>query len=385
MSGSYDRFGGRGPGHPPGSGTDAFDMQRSGTPRASAPEPGFADDSFGADDITRPVGRRDVPSIELGPAIPEAGHTPPRRAGDGRKMKITAPVVPPASVTGRSLTLVVAIMCFLASLTAGTVWLIYESSEAWLRDIASEVTVQIEPQDGVDTEKTLANVVGYLVSQPGIRGARPLSLEASSELLEPWLGSTDILKTLPVPRLIAIEIDRNAPPDLAAIGNGLARDFKGASLDDHRRWQQQIRAVTRSFALGGLAILALVAAATTAIIVSATRSAMASNREIVEVLHFVGATDKFIAHEFEKHFLRLGIKAGIVGASLAALVFMGMPAIMSVLGGGTISSVEMQRLIGTGTLDARGYIWLGLVVVTIAGLCMITSRTSVKRMLHERA
>ena len=88
------------------------------------------------------------------------------------------------------------------------------------------------------------------------------------------------------------------------------------TLDDHRRWQQQIRTITRSFALGGLAILLLVGAATTAIIVSATKSAMASNREIVEVLHFVGATDRFIAREFERHFLRLGVRAGIVGAHL---------------------------------------------------------------------
>ena len=51
-------------------------------------------------------------------------------------------------------------------------------------------------------------------------------------------------------------------------------------------------------------------------IVSATRSALASNREIVEVLHFVGATDRFIAREFEKHFLGLGIRAGLVGAAV---------------------------------------------------------------------
>ncbi len=165
-------------------------------------------------------------------------------------------------------------------------------------------------------------------------------------------------------------------------GAALQRDFKGVSLDDHRRWQQQIRAVTGSFALGGIAIFLLVAAATTAVIVSATKSAMASNRDIVEVLHFVGATDKFIAREFEKHFLRLGIKAGIVGAVAAMAVFLTMPAIMEMLGGGAVSAVEMQRLIGTGSLDPAGYALLGLVVVIIAGLCMITSRVGVFRILN---
>ena len=271
-----------------------------------------------------------------------------------------------------------------SDLTAGAVWMIKQSSDAWLRDIASEITVQVEPKDKGDIDKSVKDVVAYLEKIPGIKAVKPLSLEDATGLLEPWLGSSDALKSLPVPRLIAIEIDRNEPPDLEEVSASLTKQFKGVALDDHRRWQQQIRAVTRSFALGGLSILALVAAATTAIIVSATKSAMASNRDIVEVLHFVGATDKFISREFEKHFLRLGIRAGIVGAVLAMLVFLGMPVIMDLLGGGNISAVEMQRLIGTGALDATGYILLGLVVVIVAALCTVTSRMGVYRILNSQ-
>jgi cell division transport system permease protein len=356
--------------------------------RPESPDPGSAyagyDDPVTA--IPTAAQSRTSPYGAAGPGSepPQDFYAPARSNDRGRKMKVTAPVIPPASVTGRSLTLVIAIMCFLACLTAGAVWMFKESSHAWTRDIASEITVQVIPQENGSIEKSIADVVSYLQKQHGITSVKPLSLDDSAGLLEPWLGSADALKSLPVPRLIAVEVDRGDPPDLLEIGTALGREFKGVSLDDHRRWQQQIRAVTRSFALGGIAILALVAAATTAIIVSATRSAMASNREIVEVLHFVGATDKFISREFEKHFLRLGIKAGIVGATFAMLVFMSMPAIMELLGGGAVSAVEMQRLIGTGALDALGYIILGLVIVIIAGLCMVTSRVGVYRILHGR-
>src|SRR5262249_30440474 len=150
------------------------------------------------------------------------------------------------------------------------------------------------------------------------------------------------------PRLIALEVDRNTPPDVDALRSELARNFQGVTLDDHRHWQRQIRTVTRSFALGGLGILLLVAAATTAVIISATRSAMASNREIIEVLHLVGATDRYIAREFEKHFLRLGVRAGLVGAACAMGVFLSMTGVMEFLGGGDVTVAEMHRLIGTG-------------------------------------
>lgn len=214
--------------------------------------------------------------------------------------------------------------------------------------------------------------------------AKPLSLDVSASLLEPWLGHSEGLKNLPVPRLIAVEVDRFNPPDFNALRKRLEQKFKGTTLDDHRHWQQQIRTVTRSFALGGVAILILVGAATTAIIVSATRSAMASNREIVEVLHFVGATDRFIARQFQRHFLSLGIRAGIVGAVLAGLAFLGIPIAMELLGGGSASATELQHLVGTGTLDWQGYGWLCAVVVVIAALCMFTSRIGVYRILHSQ-
>jgi len=341
------------------------------------------------DPVTGPPTRTgSQPSSRLGPLEPVTQRPSlqaPARAARSDKEQANLPIVPAGTVTGRSLTLVITIMCFLASLTAGAVYMMNQSAAAWLRDIASEITVQVEPRGRTDTERTVRDVSAFLAKQPGIVGVKPLSTEESSGLLEPWLGHSEALKSLPIPRLIALEVDRATPPDLTQLRASLARQFKdGVTLDDHRQWQQQIRTVTRSFALGGLAILLLVAAATTSIIVSATKSAMASNREIVEVLHFVGAGDRFIAREFEKHFLRLGVRAGLVGAASAMLVFFLMPSIMELLGGGSVTLAEMRRLIGTGTLDASGYVLLGLVVVVVAALCMITSRLGVYRILRSQ-
>src|SRR5262249_50625270 len=320
---------------------------------------------------------------------PTQPYPAPRSASRLRSRRLeesqtNAPIVPAGSVTGRSLTLVITIMCFLACLTAGAVYMMNQSASAWLRDIASEVTVQIEARERNDIDKVVAEVASFLAAQPGIATVRPLSVADSTQLLEPWLGQTDALRALPVPRLVALEVDRNAPAELDGLRQALKDRFKGVTLDDHRRWQQQIRTITRSFALGGLAILVLVGAATTAIIISATRSAMASNREIVEVLHFVGATDRFIAREFERHFLRLGVRAGIVGAIWAMLVFLAMPTVMELLGGGAVTLAEIRRLVGIATLDAPGYFLLGIVVLVIAALCMLTSRIGVYRILNVR-
>ena len=310
---------------------------------------------------------------------PGAGSNQGRtRAGSG------AAVVPAGSVTSRSLTLVVSIMCFLACLTAGCVYMVNQSASAWLRDIASEVTLQIEPKDGTDIEKSVREAAAFLARQPGIRAVKPLTHDESAALVEPWLGKSDALRSLPIPRMIAVEVDRAAPPEFDALRERVTAELPGATLDDHRHWQQQIRTVTRSLALGGIAILMLVGAATTAIIVSATRSSMLSNREIVEVLHLVGATDRYIAREFERHFLRLGIRAGLVGAGLAMLVFMLMPMGMEMLGGNVVTMAEVRRLFGAGVLDVAGYAVLVVVVIVISALCMLTSRFGVYRILDTQ-
>jgi cell division transport system permease protein len=187
-----------------------------------------------------------------------------------------------------------------------------------------------------------------------------------------------------LPRLIAVQLDRDNPPDLPTLGVAMAGEFEGAMLDDHGRWQAQIRSVTSTLALAGIGVIMLVALATVAIVVSATRSAMASNRDIVEVLHFVGARDQFIAQQFEKHFQTLGILAGAAGAGLAALVFLVFPLLPSLFGAAPATDAELRRLVGAGMLDWLGYAMLLVVVVVVAGLCRMTSRFGVYHILDAQ-
>lgn len=315
------------------------------------------------------------------------GLLPARLAGllPTRFQSKAAQIVPSASIAGHALTVVIAIMSFLACLTLGAVYMVNQSANAWVNDISSEITVELDPVNAADIEKKMTLVALFLAKQKGVTRVKPLTAEDSAKLLEPWLGQSSALQALPIPRLIAVEIDRSNPPDIQVIKTALTQNFEGVTLDDHRRWQAEIKTLTRSAALAGLAVLSLVAVATIAVIISATRSAMASNREIIEVLHFVGANERFISREFERHFLGLGVRAGLMGAVAAAIAFLLLPFMMQVLGGGPVTAAETQRLIGSGELDLKGYLLCVLVVVVVASLCMITSRLGVIRVLKTYA
>src|SRR5688500_20331716 len=93
--------------------------------------------------------------------------------------KTSPPIVPPASIAGNALTVVIAIMSFLACLTAGAVYMVNQSAEAWVKDISSEITVELDPVNTADIEKKMTRVSLFLAKQAGIVRVKPMSAEAS--------------------------------------------------------------------------------------------------------------------------------------------------------------------------------------------------------------
>src|SRR3954465_14203537 len=117
------------------------------------------------------------------------------------KARNRSPIVPRASIAGRALIAVVAIMTFLASITTGAVLLVAASAAEWQSEVASEITVQVRPSAGRDLSRDSAAAAEVLRSHPGIVDVGPFSREQSPKLLEPGLGSGLLLDELPVPRV----------------------------------------------------------------------------------------------------------------------------------------------------------------------------------------
>src|SRR5256885_719438 len=127
--------------------------------------------------------------------------------------------------------------------------------------------------------------------------------------------------------------------DLAALKKALADKVAGASLDDHRAWIDRMRTMARTTIAGGIGLVILMLVATVLSVIFATRGAMATNRPIVEVLHFIGAKSGFIAGQFQRHFLMLGLEGGVIGGGLAVLLF-GVAGLAASWGGGTAGGVR---------------------------------------------
>ncbi len=306
----------------------------------------------------------------------------PRARQRGLQVRKTGPIVPAINVQSRALLLVIAIMAFLACLTLGAVSMIRGTASAWQSQISREITIQIKPDENLDMEKTLLSARELALSFVGTKRGEVMDKAATARLLEPWLGAGLDIDELPVPRLVIITIDEQNPPDFDAMRAELAKRIPQAFLDDHRTWVDRLVSMARTTVLIGTGVLLLVFTAMVLTVIFATRGALAGNRHIVEVLHFVGAEAGFVANEFQKHFLLISLKGSFAGALLAALIFAGAGFWQS----SSLSTPESDQataLFGTFSIDWTGYLGIFATMIVIALLTTLTARFTVMTTIDE--
>ncbi len=290
-------------------------------------------------------------------------------------------IVPDNSVTGRTLMLLIAIMTFLSCITLGGVVLVQKSAIAWSSEVGREVTIQIRPIEGEVMESNLRTAVSLAENSAGIAKAYALSLNDSQKLLEPWLGAGLDLSSLSIPRLVVVELNGADQTQIDQLRQKLSV-IKGASLDTHAAWRQQLNTMAGTFVVSGILVLVLILAATILAIIFATKGTMASNRSIVDVLHFIGASNAFIAGEFQGRFLAIGLRGGIIGGIIALSFF----AIVGLSVGKLLpsaSGTQLSSLFGSFSLGWEGILAIAILVPIIAGLTAMTSRLAVKSFLRQ--
>lgn len=292
------------------------------------------------------------------------------------------PLVPAASIAGRALVTVVAIMTFLAALTAGTAMLIAHAAQGWNRSVAREMTIQIRPIAGHDLDKETQKAASIARHTPGIAEVEPYTKAQSEALLQPWLGTGLDLSELPVPRLIVLKLDSHKELDVAGLRKALSQKIAGASLDDHRIWLRRLAIMAGTVVVVAVVIFVLVMIAMVLAVGFATRGAMAGNREIIEVLHFVGAADSYISRQFQRHFFRLGLRGGIFGGGLAILVFF-LSGTVSAWLRGTPGGMQSELMFGSFELGTKGYVAIAIIAAGVAITTGVVSRLVVFRHLRN--
>jgi len=278
--------------------------------------------------------------------------------------------------TSRFLPWLVALMVFLSALAIAGVFVLTALIHRWDHDVSGTLTVQVQPATASNnqeaerrTDQRVEDALRLIRDIHGIESARALDKTQLLGLLEPWLGKTDLLQDLPLPRLIDVSVDADAGVDLGDLSDRLAKAVPGASLDDHRMWLSRLINLSRTIQWLSTAIVLVIGVVTGATVVYATRTGMAIHREVIEVMHIVGARDDYIARQFAGRAFDLGLRGGFLGLGMA------IPALIAIHG-------ATRRMEGGFLPDLTLSFWGWVTILFLPLLAALTSMVTARVTVH---
>jgi cell division transport system permease protein len=277
--------------------------------------------------------------------------------------------------SARFLPWLVGFMVYLAALAVAGAFAMHKVAEGWNRDLTEELTVQVMPPEELGSEPLQARidaVTDVLRQLEGVTRVEAMTSDEVRHLVEPWLGSGSELEELPLPQLIAVRFDDRETIDVEALQARLQEIAPGTLVDDHQQWLSRLLKFTGAIQALALLIVVVVITAAVLAVVFVTRTGLSIHRNVIEILHMMGARDLYIAQQFERHSMKLGLLGGLIGIVLAA------PTLW--LAGRALGTHEIA-LLPSIAFDPWDWAVIALMPVVAAAVAMVTARITVLRTL----
>jgi cell division transport system permease protein len=204
----------------------------------------------------------------------------------------------------------IAVLCFLACLSAVGAVSADRAAHGWARQLRAEATVQVRPREG-ETGAEAADE------------AEAMDRETAEALLRPWIGDA-VLPDLPIPYLVTVRLDPAAPASAVTLGRAMAEAGIDATVDDHSLWRGEVERSAGLITLLAVAAFLLTAGAAGAAVAYATRAGMAAQSGVISTLSLNGASDSTVAGLFQVRYGLLAAGAGAIGALVAMLLVAGL-------------------------------------------------------------
>lgn len=206
----------------------------------------------------------------------------------------------------------------------------------------------------------------------GVTAVEPVPQEEMRKTLERWVGPGGLGDDLPVPAIIHLEL---APKtDANAIGAALQHAVPGARFIAEQATVQPLLGSLRALRWLSVALVILMAGATSAAVVLAARSALDTHRSTIEIMHGIGATDAQVARLFQRKIALDALVGALAGAAIAAVTLL-------LIGGG--GAALARDVAGTTPLHTGDLILLALMPLAAAVLATLVARAAVLSALRK--
>lgn len=279
--------------------------------------------------------------------------------------------------SARFLPWLIAMMAFLAALAIGATFTLGAALERWDDGLRGSLTVQLpRPASGAKlAPATVETALAAIRGVPGVASASPLDDAAEAALLQPWLGRDISAAQLPLPVLIDVQLKPGTRIDPAVFRPRLEALVPGAKVETHGAWLDRLFRIAGLIELCAAFILLLIVSAAIVTVIFATRTGLIIHAPIVDLLHLIGASDLYVAQQFQWHAFRLGLRGGAIGLALALLAFGALRL------AGEEGAVASTDLMPGWALPIGVWFLLALLPLAIGLVGLVTARVTVLRAL----
>jgi cell division transport system permease protein len=243
----------------------------------------------------------------------------------------------------------ISIAVFLFGVTLAGVLAINSMLVNWNSSILGSLTVQIIPVNNVDKQKARDETIvqeqratALLEAMPEAKKVTPLNEGQLQRLLRPWLGDSIDIENLPMPRLIDVKLKSGAEINFKVLAEKLATVAPQASLDNHKLWLNKLINFAAGLKMLALSVLVLVIGVTSGAIFYSTQTSLGLHKNIIEILHLLGAKDTYIAQQYATRTGLLGLWGGIVGIIFAVPAIFLIAYLAQQIEGGIINEARLS-------------------------------------------
>ncbi len=220
------------------------------------------------------------------------------------------------------LVLLIGLMTFLALMTLLGSFLLSSVSERWSSGLENKMTVEIPADNGSGSMRSREDIAELarktalkLKDRQSIHDIKILSDADIQALVSPWLGEDIAMEEITLPGLVSVSLEDSSEALLADIEKDLKSIAGNIQIDTHQSWLADILRFTGALQFATLAIALIIGVTTATAIAGAIKSRIAIHKKDVELLHLMGASDGYIARQFQRHALIMAAQGAIAGAT----------------------------------------------------------------------
>ena len=275
---------------------------------------------------------------------------------------------------------ITAFMVFLACITFATALTGKYLANDWDKKISKNITIQVLPDmknknTNKEIEERIKNITEILKQTPGIKSSYAMSMNETIKLLKPWLGEIGEDKLdIPLPRIISVEVSEIIPLNIRALTDEIKNYSNLITIENYESWMNDFtNTISAIQTLLGLIVI-LILATTGITIAHTTKSGLIVNKNVIEIMHMVGAHNSYISKQFSTQMMKLSISGGIIGYIISCLTIYTIQQFAIEINGGIISNI---------TFSNKTHIYI-LAIPIIAGIISkITAVFTINKTLNQ--